>query len=50
MGVANLHRTTGEGSAATAGQLEADLRTRRVRKFVFGINLPVSRLKDAIKK
>ena len=43
-------RTLGEGSAATTGQLEADLRTRWVRKFMFGINLPVSQIKDAIKK
>lgn len=42
--------TLGEGSAATTGQLEADLRTRWVRKGMFGISLPVSQIKDAIKK
>jgi Putative Ig domain len=41
--------TLGEGSTATTSQLEADLRTRWVRKFMFGINLPVSQIKDAIK-
>lgn len=40
----------GEGSAATTGQLEADLRTRWVRKGMFGISLPVGQIKDAIKK
>lgn len=43
-------RTLAEGAAATTGQLEADLHTRWVRKFMFGINLPVSQIKDAIKK
>jgi len=42
-------RTLAEGAAATTGQLEADLRTRWVRKFMFGINLPVGQIKDAIK-
>jgi hypothetical protein len=42
-------RTLGEGAAATTGQLEADLHTRWVRKAMFGINLPVSQIKDAIK-
>ena len=42
--------TLGEGSAATTGQLEADLRTRWVRKGMFGISLPISQIKDAIKK
>jgi hypothetical protein len=43
-------RTLAEGTAATTGQLETDLHTRWVRKFMFGINLPVSQIKDAIKK
>jgi hypothetical protein len=43
-------RTLSEGQAATTTQLEADLHTRWVRKFMFGINLPVSQIKDAIKK
>jgi hypothetical protein len=43
-------RTLAEGDPATAQQLEGDLRTRWVRKFMFGINLPVSQIKDAIKK
>ena len=42
-------RTLAEGDIATTGQLEADLRTRWVRKFMFGINLPVGQIKDAIK-
>ena len=41
--------TLGEGSAATTGQLEADLRTRWVRKGMFGISLPIGQIKDAIK-
>lgn len=43
-------QTLAEGDIATTGQLEGDLRTRWVRKFMFGINLPVSQIKDAIKK
>lgn len=43
-------RTLAEGDTATAADLDADLRTRWVRKFMFGINLPVSQIKDAIKK
>jgi len=43
-------QTLAEGDTATTGQLEGDLRTRWVRKFMFGINLPVSQIKDAIKK
>jgi hypothetical protein len=42
-------QTLGEGATATTGQLEGDLRPRWVRKFMFGINLPVSQIKDAIK-
>jgi hypothetical protein len=43
-------RTLAEGDIATTGQLEGDLHPRWVRKFMFGINLPVSQIKDAIKK
>jgi hypothetical protein len=42
-------RTLAAGQAATEGQLESDLETRRVRKFVFGINFPVKQFIDAIK-
>ncbi|HSS22244.1 MAG TPA: hypothetical protein VLL54_19390 [Pyrinomonadaceae bacterium] len=38
------------GDAATSSQLESDLHTRWVRKFMFGINFPMSQIKDAIKK
>lgn len=43
-------RTLQEGQSATPAQLEADLHTRWVRKFTFGINFPISQIKDAIKK
>ena len=42
-------RTLTAGETATAGQLENDLETRRVRKFVFGINFPVKQFIDAVK-
>lgn len=42
-------RTLAAGQAATEGQLESDLQTRRVRKFVFGINFPVKQFIDAVK-
>lgn len=42
-------RTLGAGQAATTGQLESDLQTRRVRKFVFGINFPVRQFIEAVK-
>lgn len=32
-------QTLGNGQTATEAQLQSDLHTRRVRKFVFGINL-----------
>jgi hypothetical protein len=41
-------RTLGVGASATEGQLEADLQTRRVRKFIFGVNLPLRQIKDAL--
>ncbi len=43
-------QTLGNGMTATAAQLQSDLRTRRVRKFVFGINLPIKQFKDALSK
>jgi hypothetical protein len=41
-------RTLAAGQAATTGQLEADLQTRRVTKFIFGFNIPVKQFKDAL--
>jgi hypothetical protein len=43
-------RTLNVGSSATSSQLEADLQTRWVRKFMFGINFPIKQITDAIKK
>lgn len=42
-------RTLAAGQAATGAQLESDIETRRVRKFVFGINFPVKQFIDAVK-
>lgn len=42
-------RTLSEGDAATPSQLESDLHPRWVRKFMFGINIPIRQIKDAIK-
>jgi hypothetical protein len=42
-------RTLAAGQSATTGQLENDLQTRRVRKFVFGINFPVRQFIEAVK-
>ena len=41
-------RTLTPGEAATEGQLEADFQTKRVRKFVFGVNLPLRQVKEAL--
>lgn len=41
-------RTLAAGETATPGQLENDLNTRRVRKFVFGVNFPVDQFIKAI--
>lgn len=41
-------QTLAAGQAATGAQLESDLRTRRVRKFIFGFNIPVKQFKDAL--
>jgi hypothetical protein len=43
-------QTLANGQTATQAQLQADLRTRRIRKFVFGINLPIKQFKDALSK
>ncbi len=43
-------QTLAVGSPATSDQLDSDLRTRWVRKFMFGINFPISQIKDALKK
>jgi hypothetical protein len=42
-------RTLSAGEAATTGELEADLQSRRVKKFVFGINFPIRQFLDALK-
>ena len=42
-------RTLNEGDVATPSELESDLRPRWVRKFMFGINIPIRQIKDAIK-
>ena len=42
-------KTLGAGQAATTGELEADLESRRVKKFVFGINFPVRQFIEAVK-
>lgn len=41
-------QTLAAGQTATDAQLQSDLRTRRVRKFIFGFNIPVKQLKDAL--
>lgn len=41
-------RTLAAGESATEAQLQADLQTRRVRKFIFGVNLPLRQVKDAL--
>ncbi len=41
-------RTLEVGEAATPGQLESDLRSKRVRKFIFGVNLPLRQVKEAL--
>jgi hypothetical protein len=43
-------RSLVEGQTATPSQLDADLRTRWVRKFTFGINFPIGQIKNALKK
>lgn len=43
-------QTLGNGQTATDAQLQADLRSRRVRKFIFGINLPIKQFKEALSK
>jgi hypothetical protein len=42
-------RTLNVGNSATSIQLDSDLRTRWVRKFMFGVNFPISQIKDALK-
>jgi len=41
-------RTLNTGDPATQGQLEADFQTKRVRKFIFGVNLPLRQVKEAL--
>lgn len=42
-------RTLAAGEAATESELQNDIQTKRVRKFVFGINFPVKQFIDAVK-
>lgn len=42
-------RSLNVGDVAPASTLESDLRTRWVRKFTFGINFPISQIKNVIK-
>jgi hypothetical protein len=42
-------RTFNVGNSATSDQLNSDLQTRWVRKFMFGINFPLSQIKNALK-
>lgn len=41
-------QTLAAGQTATDAQLQGDLRTRRVREFIFGFNIPVKQFKDAL--
>jgi hypothetical protein len=41
-------RTLAVGEAATENQLESDLQSKRVRKFIFGVNLPLRQVKEAL--
>ncbi|HEX8355375.1 MAG TPA: Ig domain-containing protein, partial [Pyrinomonadaceae bacterium] len=41
-------RTLAAGETATPAQLEGDLQTRRVTKFIFGFNIPVKQFKEAL--
>jgi hypothetical protein len=42
-------RTLAAGEDATESELQSDIQTRRIRKFVFGINFPVKQFIDAVK-
>ena len=42
-------KTLAAGQPATTGQLESDFETKRVTKFVFGINFPVRQFIEAVK-
>jgi len=42
-------QTLATGQSATNAQLEADLRTKRVTKFIFGFNIPVGQFAKALK-
>jgi hypothetical protein len=42
-------RTFGIGDVATPSQLQNDFQTRWVGKFTFGINFPISQIKNALK-
>lgn len=41
-------RTLAAGETATPAELESDLQTRRVTKFIFGFNIPVKQFKEAL--
>jgi len=43
-------QTLANGQTASEAQLQSDLQTRWVRKFLFGINLPIKQFKDALTK
>ena len=40
----------GAGQKATQSQLQSDFREHRVHKFIFGVDFPISQIKDALKK
>ena len=40
-------QTLGAGQTATGAELEADMRTKRVTKFIFGFNIPVGQFMKA---
>jgi hypothetical protein len=42
-------QTLGTGQTATGAELDADLRTKRVTKFIFGFNIPVGQFMRALK-
>ena len=42
--------TLSAGQKATTSQLQSDFREHRVHKFIFGVDFPISQIKDALKK
>ncbi|MCA1577734.1 MAG: Ig domain-containing protein [Acidobacteria bacterium] len=43
-------KTLNVGDAATESELEGDFSSRRIRKFIFGVNFPIRQIKDALSK